>query len=55
MLKNEAGEEIVFTSDVDSMAAQFAHYADVVSNGTPMRVSPESALQDLALIDALIA
>ena len=37
-----------------SFQAQFAHFADVVQKGRPLLVTPEDALQDLTLMEALV-
>jgi predicted dehydrogenase len=44
------GKRTQFAAGRDSFAAQFEHFADVVLKGTPMAVTPASALADLQLI-----
>ena len=54
-LRNVKGKETLFSSDADSFALQFSHFHDVVKKGVPVAYGPGEALQDLALIELLVA
>jgi predicted dehydrogenase len=55
MLRNAKGKETWFRTQVDSFHAQFSHFHDVVKKGVPVAYGPDQALQDLALIEAIVA
>jgi predicted dehydrogenase len=48
------GKETRFESKVDSIQAELSHFADVVIKGTPLVFTPEQALADLGLIEAIV-
>lgn len=48
-----SGKETVFVSQRNSFSAEFEHFADVVLRGKTPAMTPEEALLDLQLIDAL--
>jgi predicted dehydrogenase len=54
VLRNPKGRETVFRTNVDSFTAQFSHFCDVVKKGAPLAYTPEEALQDLTLIQAIV-
>jgi predicted dehydrogenase len=53
-LRSGRGKETRYETKVSSMVAQFSHFADVVKKGTPLLYTPEQALADLALIEAIV-
>jgi predicted dehydrogenase len=55
VLRNAKGKETTFRTDVDSFAAQFSHFCDVVRKGTPLAYTPEEALLDLTLIQSIVS
>jgi predicted dehydrogenase len=54
ILRSPKGKETVFRTSVDSFTAQFSHFYDVVRKGAPLAYTPEAALEDLALIEAIV-
>jgi predicted dehydrogenase len=54
-LRNAKGKETLFNSDADSFFLQFSHFHDVVKKGVPVAYGPGDALQDLMLIESLVA
>ena len=54
-LRSAKGNETLFSSDVDSFYLQFSHFHDVVRKAVPVRCGPADALQDLMLIESLVA
>ncbi len=54
VLRNPKGKELVFRTEVDSFAAQFSHFCDVVKRGARLAYTPEQALEDLTLIEAIV-
>ena len=53
VFRDAKGKETRFESPVDSFQAEFGHFIDVVKNGKEPSYTPEQALQDLALIEAI--
>ena len=53
-LWDSRGKVTVFETAADSFYAQFEHFANVVCKGETPAVTPQDALQDLSLIEALI-
>ena len=53
-LWDSRGKVTVFETAVDSFYAQFEHFANVVCKGETPAVTPQDALQDLLLMEALI-
>lgn len=53
-LVSSRGKETCFESQVDSIEAQFSHFADVVVRGAELRFTPEEALKDLRLIESVV-
>ena len=51
---DKSGKRTVYQAKVDSFYAQFDHFADVVCKGARPSVTPEDALQDLALIESIV-
>lgn len=49
------GRPLRFVGKANSFAAQFRHFADVVQNRVSPAVSPDDALEDLELIQSLLA
>lgn len=54
VLEDARGKQTRFESKVDSFAAEFEHFADVVQKGVKMAFTPEEALEDLRLVEALV-
>jgi predicted dehydrogenase len=54
VLRTGRGKETRFDAKVTSFEAQFKHFVDVVKKGTPVAYTPEEALLDLTLIDAIV-
>jgi predicted dehydrogenase len=54
LLRTGRGKETRFDAKVTSFEAQFSHFVDVVKKGTPVAYTPEQALCDLTLIDAIV-
>lgn len=48
------GKTTAYPSKVNSFAAQFAQFADVVQKGKPVGVTPQAALEDLTLVEAIL-
>jgi predicted dehydrogenase len=55
VLRAPNGRETVHAAGVSSFRAELAHFADVVQKGRPLAVTPEEALADLALLEAVVA
>lgn len=53
VLRTAQGREIRFDSPENSFYIQFAHFVDVVQKGVAPEVTPEDALEDLALVEAI--
>lgn len=53
ILRLRNGKETVFTDRENSFTREFRHFADVVQKGTVPAVTPDDALLDLALVEAL--
>jgi predicted dehydrogenase len=53
-LRSASGKETLFRTDVDSFDAQFSHFCDVVKKGVPVAYTPDEALLDLTLIEAIV-
>jgi predicted dehydrogenase len=53
-LYDAKGNATVFESKLDSFQLQFEHFADAVTKGTPPGVTPQDALLDLTLMEAII-
>jgi len=54
VVRDRAGKETRYPCRPESFHAQFAHFADVVQKGRRPLVTPEEALQDLALMESLV-
>ena len=54
VLRDARGKETRFTPKYDSFTRQFAHFADVVLKGEKPRMTPDEALLDLALMEAIV-
>lgn len=54
VLRDARGREIRYPSPKDSFQAEFEHFVDVVKRGKPVAVTPEDALADLALLEAIV-
>jgi predicted dehydrogenase len=48
------GKETRFDAKVTSFVAQFSHFADVVKKGAAVAYTPEQALLDLQLMEAIV-
>lgn len=54
VLRTGRGKETRFDAKRSSFELQFSHFVDVVKNGTPVAYTPQQALDDLTLIDAIV-
>jgi predicted dehydrogenase len=54
LLRTGRGKETRFETKVDSFEAEFSHFVDVVKKGVPVAYTPQDALLDLTLIDAIV-
>jgi predicted dehydrogenase len=54
VVRDRKGRQQRYDAGVSSFRAQFEHFADVVQKGRPLKVTPESALADLALLAAVV-
>ncbi len=54
VLRDRSGKLTQYQSTADSFALEFSHFADVVHKGAPSQLTPESALEDLALVEAIV-
>jgi predicted dehydrogenase len=55
VMRDASGRETRFTATADSFVGQFAHFADVALKGVTPRVTPAEALEDLALMEAIVS
>jgi predicted dehydrogenase len=55
VLRSAKGKETRFSTEVSSFEAQFSHFVDVVKKGVPVAYTPDDALADLALIEAIVS
>lgn len=53
-LFSSRGKETCFETGVDSIEAQFRHFADVVVRGAELSFTPAQALQDLQVIESIV-
>ena len=54
VVRDRNGRSETFQPKKSSFYREFEHFADVVTRGRKLRVTPEEALEDLALLDALV-
>jgi predicted dehydrogenase len=54
VVRQPGGSSTTFKPKHDSFRAEFEHFADVVLRGHPLAVTPESALEDLVLLETLV-
>jgi predicted dehydrogenase len=54
VVKTAKGKETRHAAEADSFYSELEHFADMVKKGVPPRVTPEDALADLELIEAVI-
>jgi len=55
VVRSVRGRESVYPAGASSFRAELEHFADVVQKGRPLAVTPEDALADLALAEAVVA
>lgn len=55
VVRDVKGRQSVYPAGVSSFRAELEHFADVVRKGRPLAVTPEEALADLALLEAVVA
>lgn len=53
-LYDSRGKATVFETSVDSFYLQFDHFVNVVCKGEPPAVTPQDALRDLSLMEAIV-
>jgi len=53
--RSARGKVQLVESEANSFAAQFRHFADVVTEGASPRITPRDALADLAMVEAIVA
>ena len=54
LVRGRNGKTHTFRPKKDSFYREFAHFADVVTRGKPLGVTPEQALEDLTLLATLV-
>ncbi len=54
VVRAATGRETVVPAGVSSFRAELEHFADVVQKGRPLAITPEEALADLALLEAVV-
>lgn len=55
VVRGANGRETTYPAGVSSFRAELEHFADVVQKGRPVAITPEEALADLALLEAVVS